>query len=139
LSAPAREPLPVDAAAQVTGKEVRAGDTGLLWGDTLDGEMNHRDAQRACDAMVESSGRTEGLKWRLPTQDEGKHVGLKREGGNEFFKVLPDQDDWFWSSSPCSEGSHGVWVFYGFSGGVDRVSCRDRTLECHVRCVAERR
>ena len=116
------------------GKEVWADDTGLLCGDSLDGEMNHRDAKRACDAMVVASDRTKGLKWRLPTQEEVVRIGLKRNGGNEFFRVLPDQEHWFWSSSLCG---HGAWIFFGFGNGFNGVSCLDRTLEEHVRCVAK--
>jgi len=69
--------------------------------------------------------------WRLPSRSDW---GLAEVNG--IRKVLPNMDDYFWSSSSGSYGRSDAWYFYGYEGSLG-YDYRYRPYS--VRCVASSR
>jgi hypothetical protein len=142
------------------GNTIKMDDTGLLWGDPLDGSFTFEDAQQACKSVTKAQGYpsipTVREKWRLATADEYARIGRKDQWafngnrtkfpwqkdiqGNETWMELPKMYFRFWSSSPY--GRDDVWVFYSVpdSDAYGSVVSAPRANNVYsaVRCVARR-
>lgn len=99
--------------------------SGLLWSDRFEWDMNHYEAEKACNLK-----KLTGVpgSWRLPSIDEYKTA---RTNGIKY--ALPNMNYWFWSSS-VHIGKNDAWLFNGNSSYVDFYYRGSNYTS--VRCVA---
>jgi hypothetical protein len=146
-------------------KVIKRDDTGLLWGDPLEGTYSLTKAKEACENATAAQGYPSipGLKekWRLPTAEEFARIGGKDQKffnklrtklpesndieGNGMWMDLFNWDYFFMTSSTVVRGSHvDVWGFYGYDGFVGIIHAPDAEGGDYpgihgsgrVRCVA---
>lgn len=105
--------------------------TGLLWGDRLPSEMNHYDAQKACNESLGEVLKIKDLVWRLPTEKDYIQADV-----NGIRASLPNMTYAFWASTVSRHDSNLAYEFYGYINTTGIRTYNLRTYKAAVRCVA---
>lgn len=108
--------------------------SGFLWSDVLSGKIPMPRALSSCHNQLDEVAKISGVNWKLPSIEQ---FNSAEEHG--FRSVLPNMDNWFWSSSKEDGLRDGMYVFNGHKGESRPVNAKDKAYKkfINVRCIGE--